>query len=93
MTYRTAAAHTELQAAPDRDRDLVPFGAACPWCGHNGGHPTHYVTLNELHKHEARRLVRERTWSFLWWRSWPAHFARTCAHCNGAYRELTREME
>jgi hypothetical protein len=93
MSYRhnVASTVTHPPTPADHDRDLVPFGASCPWCGHANGHPTHVSRAFNHQKKYTRRLVRPRTWSFLWWRARPAHFSRTCEHCGGAYRELTKD--
>ena len=59
----------------DKDYDLVPFDGRCPWCNSND--------LVE------RELVRERQWSFLFWRAHPAYFKVKCRSCKGTCRELT----
>jgi hypothetical protein len=76
-----AMPYRESMEKPTQDQinEFVTFGAPCPYCE---GKIIGY-----------RRLVRRRSWSFLWWKSHPAYYKVKCHQCKEYHKELLPKPE
>jgi hypothetical protein len=67
----------------DQISEFVVYKGPCPYCE---GTYIEYISGN--FDGGYRKLVRRRSWSFLWWKSHPAYYLVKCNQCSEYRKEF-----